>query len=125
MARVLLVDENATVLLSNAMLLKGDGHHVIEAESELEALELFLAGKPDIVVTALNMPERGGMSLIDEIRKTDGRTPIVLMGGLGNSCKQFSLATTKGVNVCLSAPFIPSRLVGAVNGLLHMKVSKR
>jgi CheY-like chemotaxis protein len=53
--------------------------HVILAENGLEGLEKYRQFKVDIVLTDNIMPLMNGLDLISEIRKTDIKTPIILI----------------------------------------------
>jgi two-component system chemotaxis response regulator CheY len=51
----------------------------IEADDGAEALEAFQRGGIDLVLTDWNMPHKSGLELIQEIRRTDGATPIIMV----------------------------------------------
>lgn len=50
-----------------------------------EALKAFLESKPDLVVTDLKMPVKGGLELIEEIRKTGSSCPVIVISALSDS----------------------------------------
>lgn len=52
---------------------------VYEAEDGKKALSLYKEKSPDIIITDINMPKLDGLSLIEEIRKKDKETPIVIL----------------------------------------------
>ena len=53
----------------------------IEASSAAQALDLLENEIPDVILSDLNMPEKNGMELLQELRGRDGfqEVPIVLM----------------------------------------------
>lgn len=85
MKRVLVVDDEPTILKGARMLLELEGFEVITAEDGRKALAL-LNGKgademPDLVLTDRMMPELNGVSLCRRLREDpsfDG-VPIVMM----------------------------------------------
>jgi len=44
-----------------------------------EAYEQYLDKKPDIIISDINMPNLDGLSMIEQIRKTDTETNIIIM----------------------------------------------
>jgi two-component system, OmpR family, response regulator VanR len=52
---------------------------VYSAEDGKEAYEIYEDEAPDIVLTDIKMPKKGGLELIKDIRKHDYKTPVVLM----------------------------------------------
>ena len=53
----------------------------IEASSAAQALDLLENEVPDVILSDLNMPEKNGMELLQELRGRDGfqEVPILLM----------------------------------------------
>ena len=60
MAKILIVDDSGLSRRSLRKILEPAGHHVIEAEDGISALESYFIDKPDLVLLDLNMPERDG-----------------------------------------------------------------
>jgi len=81
---ILVVDDDALVLMNIAALLEDLGHLVLEADSGAEALDIF-EREPgiDLVITDQAMPSMTGVQLIASIRKTRPDMPIVLATGYG------------------------------------------
>jgi len=52
---------------------------VYEAEDGKKALNLYKEKTPDIIISDINMPKLDGFALIEEIRKKDQQTPIVIL----------------------------------------------
>ena len=79
--RVLLVDDEETVLRSFARILRSAGFHVDTASDGQEAVRCFRTGQYHAVVSDISMPSMGGLELLKEIRKHDLDTPVVLVTG--------------------------------------------
>lgn len=58
--KILMVDDEATILLHYKMELEDDGYEVITASDADEALRLFEKEKPDMVTLDVVMPMRAG-----------------------------------------------------------------
>ncbi len=51
---------------------------VYQAKDGLEALEVYRAKKPDIIITDIEMPRLDGLTMAKKIRREDKTTPIVI-----------------------------------------------
>ena len=63
-ASVLLVEDDAATRHAIATFLRGHGHDVIEADDAASAILAWDAGRPDLVVLDLGLPDRDGVSVI-------------------------------------------------------------
>jgi two-component system, chemotaxis family, chemotaxis protein CheY len=81
MSLVLAVDDSPALLALLVKCLRDGGHQVISARDGQEALEQLQRGRPEIVVTDLNMPVMSGLDFIDAARGTpEGQgVPILLL----------------------------------------------
>jgi PAS domain S-box-containing protein len=80
--KVLVVDDDALVLMGTAAMLEDLGHTVVEAYSGREALDRLDAGPDiDLVVTDHMMPGMTGAELAQEIARRRPGMPIVLATG--------------------------------------------
>jgi CheY-like chemotaxis protein len=67
--RVLVVEDQPLNRILLRDLLRHAGHSVVEAGTVDEALDQLRAQVPDLVLTDLQLPGRGGQSLLDEIKR--------------------------------------------------------
>jgi len=106
--RVLLVDDEQTVLETAAALLRMDGHLVHTATSGGPALELATNARPDagydVVLTDLGMPGMNGRQLVAALREAGLRMPCVLVTGWGNELSAADV-TASGAQDVLPKPF--------------------
>jgi two-component system response regulator EvgA len=80
---VLLVDDNARVRATLAMLLRWSrGWEVVgEAEDGATACALAAARRPDLVLLDLSLPDGDGLSLLPRLRALDPPPRVVLLTG--------------------------------------------
>jgi len=79
---ILLVDDEPLVRATTADMLADLGHHVVEAGSAAQALDLLRTGvAPDLVITDYLMPAMNGAELAREIRSRHPDLPILLATG--------------------------------------------
>ena len=84
--RILVVDDDPGARSALAEMLGLIGADVRSAASAADALDLFGAFGPDVLVSDISMPDEGGYSLIGRIRALDrdsgGHVPAVAMTAL-------------------------------------------
>ena len=80
--RVLVVDDDAEVLLVLRWMLEARGATVSEARTGYEAVYLVRRGRFDVVLTDLGLPDISGEAVIVALRdSTEARTPIAVVSG--------------------------------------------
>jgi CheY-like chemotaxis protein len=67
--QVLIVDDDAGVRDSLALLLKASGYEVSTATNGVEALVLLKSGLPAVLLSDLNMPQMSGYELLSTVRQ--------------------------------------------------------
>ena len=78
--RVLLVDDDVSVLAALSDLLRAEDYDVIDAFNGLNAIERFqAAGGADIVLLDLNMPFWGGWKTFDQLTAINPLLPIIII----------------------------------------------
>jgi two-component system response regulator GlrR len=102
-ARLLLVDDDPSLLRLLTLRLEGEGYQVISADCAETALVLLGKNKVDVVLSDLRMPGLDGMALFDEIAKRHPGLPVVLMTAHG-SIPEAVAATQRGVFGFLTKP---------------------
>jgi len=80
---VLVVDDEKSQRDIMTMILEGEGYTVEAASSVTQALALFRSHQADLVLTDLSMPERDGLSLLEELVKLDPEALVILITAYG------------------------------------------
>jgi two-component system, chemotaxis family, chemotaxis protein CheY len=120
MLDVLVVDDSKVMRdMVVACLRARDGLRFTHAASGLEAIERLSLGPFDLVVLDLNMPDIGGMEVLEFIRAQDklSTLPILVVTTRGdeNSREQ---ALKAGASAFMTKPFTPEGILSQVDGLL-------
>jgi two-component system response regulator HydG len=76
---ILVVDDEAGILESLRILLRGEGFTVITAQGGRAGLEQLAATRPDVVLTDIRMPVVDGVQLLTAARQRDPDCPVILM----------------------------------------------
>ena len=119
MARIMIVDDVATIRQIVSSVLKDVGYKVIEAASADEALALAEVKRSHLVVTDVNMRGKSGLDLITELRaiKTYDKTPIVILAKDAND-ENIQKAQGLGAVGWIAKPFTPESLLATINQIL-------
>jgi CheY-like chemotaxis protein len=123
MARVLVVDDNATVRALIEEVVRAAGHSAISAADGQAGLIAFETNKADLVITDMLMPKMDGAEFILRLRAFCPDVKIVAISGGGGALDKGDLlmsAVTLGADAAVPKPFRPSQLrhvVAAVLGL--------
>ena len=111
-AKILTVDDSASIRLTTRVTLSNAGYTVTEAVDGMDGLNKLKAGEFDLVVTDLNMPNMDGLTMIRELRKLPAHTgvPVIFLTTESDGeIKQQARAA--GATGWLTKPFDPESLV--------------
>lgn len=122
--RLLLVDDDPSLLRLLTLRLEGEGYQVINADSAESALMLLTKNSVDVVLSDLRMPGLDGMSLFDEIAKRYKGLPVVLMTAHG-SIPEAVAATQRGVFGFLTKPLNPAELREVLQRALNQSLPEQ
>ncbi len=114
--RLLLVDDDKSALSGLTKILVSDGYSVAGVLSANEALNLLSEEKFDIIITDMDLPGMGGLTLIHEIRKRDKPVAIVVVTAC-SSVKMAVEAMKRGANDYLVKPVNVEELESALERL--------
>lgn len=110
---ILVVDDEPFVCDAVKMMLTFDGHTVETASSAKAALEMFVPGKFDLVITDYAMPQMKGDELALQLRSRSPGQPIILITAYAEMLKA-SLSPLNGVDSVVSKPFLLDDLRAAI-----------
>ena len=124
MTRVLVVDDKELMRDSVATTLSRAGHAVVTASGGKNALTKLAERPCDVVITDLQMPEIGGLELLEEIRKRDEQIAVIFMTAYG-TVETAVQAMKLGAFDYITKPFSGDELVVAVERAVnHSKLVK-
>jgi CheY-like chemotaxis protein len=88
MAKILVIDDEQGIRNLLDTLLRMKGYDVVLAASGRKGVELFRRERPDVVVLDLNMPEMGGIAVLQQIRTLKPHQPVIMLTGAGTPEKE-------------------------------------
>jgi DNA-binding response OmpR family regulator len=114
---VLVVEDEDDVRRLVRVLLERAGHTVVEAANGLEALSVFEADAPDLVVLDVAMPELDGWQTLERIRDLSDVPVLILTARAGELDKVRGLRG--GADDYVTKPFGRQELLARVEALLR------
>lgn len=117
MARILVVDDDATVLNVFEAILTRLGHEVLKASSGRKGVDLYRRHRPMATILDLTLPDMNGIEVLTEIRTVDPHAPVLIWTeadteGLEHDARQ------RGVTDFLVKGFSLHELGGTIRGVL-------
>ncbi len=120
--KILVVDDQRSILDVTAALLREEGHHVVTAIDGAQALESVRSERPDLVISDVVMPEVDGYELCRRLRADPDTAllPIVLMTSLDPHAERLK-GIEAGADDFLAKPVGASELIARVRAFLRVK----
>ncbi|MEZ4726875.1 MAG: adenylate/guanylate cyclase domain-containing protein [Caldilineaceae bacterium] len=102
--KILLVDDEPSTLQLVRKILQADGHKVYEAIDGVQAIEVFEATNPDLVLLDVVIPKIDGLGVLQEIRRRDRLTGVIMVSAL--TSEQLAVKSMlSGADDYISKPF--------------------
>jgi two-component system, OmpR family, KDP operon response regulator KdpE len=116
-ALVLLVEDDAPTRREVATYLRLHGFRVQEAADGTAALERWGAGRPDLILLDLGLPDLDGTTVIRRVRR-EASTPIVVLSARDRDDAKVA-ALEQGADDFVAKPFSPAELVARLRAVLR------
>jgi CheY-like chemotaxis protein len=121
MAKILVFDDEPSILLMLKKMLEKAGHEVDLALNGSDGIALFEKNRPDLVITDIIMPQKEGLETILELRKMYPDLKIIAISGGGRIGPDGYLPSAKifGANMIFQKPLVQKEFMQAVSLLLN------
>jgi len=96
---------------------------VYEASNGEEGYYLYYDKRPDIIISDIEMPEKNGMEMVEEIRKNDLSTIIIMLTAYSNEEYLLNLINLN-INHYILKPVISDNLLGGIVKAFGLKLEK-
>ena len=116
--RVLLVDDDESLLNVVFELLSSLGHDAAAANEGIEALAKFGEQEFDIVITDLGLPGMSGWDIAKAVKLKDPSIPVIIISGWGAQIAESDI-NSRGVDLVLPKPFTLVQLEEAIGTVLE------
>ncbi len=119
--KVLVVDDEPTILETIEIKLRKEGHSVFTAVTAEEGMKLFRQVKPDICLLDVMLPNRSGFDLCRAIRK-DSDVPIIFLTARGSDSDRVA-GFELGADDYIVKPFNLSEVAARVRAVLRRSMA--
>lgn len=119
--KVLVADDESGITRLISSYLKREGFITIIATNGIEAYDLYIEKKPDLLILDIMMPELSGLELAELIRK-DSSVPIIMLTAKTDERDRIE-GFKYGIDDYVSKPFSPGELVQRVKAVLRRSTS--
>jgi CheY-like chemotaxis protein len=122
--KILLVDDDTSLLVTLSDFLRFEGYDVITADSGEQALKKLKQLTPDLIILDMSMPGMGGVGFLKEISSEAGKPkyPVLVLTARANMAEFFANVDVDGF---VSKPCAPSDLLMEVGRILFLRGSKK
>jgi two-component system, chemotaxis family, chemotaxis protein CheY len=117
---ILIVDDSSSLRTVVKIALVRAGYDVLEAGDGKEGLtQLDKAGKVNLIVSDVNMPNMDGITFVTEVKKHPRHrfTPVIMLTTEGADSKK-DQGRAAGAKAWITKPFNPPQLLDAVSKLI-------
>ena len=117
MANILLVDDSRTSRKILRNILESAGHTIIdEATDGEQAIEKYIANRPDITTLDITMPVMDGIEALKQIKMIDSDAKVVMVSASSQKDKLIE-AVKYGAEDFIAKPFEPDQIVTVLGKL--------
>jgi len=113
--RVLIADDDREAVVRLGILLRSEGHQVWSTQDSLEVGTAVREFKPQMVLLDLEMPERDGFQVAEDLCRDYGPDCPVLVAVTGHSTpRDRARAKASGFHHFVAKPYDPEELLSLV-----------
>ncbi|MEW6028772.1 MAG: response regulator [Chloroflexota bacterium] len=111
MLKVLLAEDDATMVSLLKTLLKMEGFEVVSLDSDADVVDAVRRERPDVLLMDVHLSDQNGLDVLKSLREAEGeegnRVRVVMTSGLNveQECRD------RGADEFLLKPFMPDDLI--------------
>jgi CheY-like chemotaxis protein len=121
MPKVMLAEDDATMLSLLRTLLKMEGFETTALGVEEDVIEATCREMPDILLLDVNLTQGNGLDFLRRIRQNDGLKNIVVIMSSGMPLENECLRA--GANAFLLKPYMPDTLISTIKNELSRRIA--
>ena len=118
--RILVVEDDLSILTGLSMNLRFDGYEVLQAQDGRTGLQKAVDERPDLLVLDVMLPELNGYELLRELRRRGLSTPVVMLSARGQEHDK-TLGLDLGADDYVVKPFGLAELLSRIKAVLRRR----
>jgi two-component system, chemotaxis family, chemotaxis protein CheY len=116
--KIMLVDDAAFMRMMIKDTLQKNGYtEIVEAGNGEQAINTYVAEKPDLVLMDITMPVMDGLEALRRLKEMDSSVKVVMCSAMGQETMVVD-ALKLGAKDFIVKPFKPDRIMKTVNSIL-------
>jgi two-component system, OmpR family, alkaline phosphatase synthesis response regulator PhoP len=119
-ARILVVEDDPSILLGVKMNLEGEGYEVIEAMDGERGLNEARGGRFDLLILDVMLPKLNGYELLSALRNGGVRTPVLMLSARSAELDKV-MGLDLGADDYITKPFSLAELLARVRATLRRR----
>ncbi|MHB1087381.1 MAG: response regulator transcription factor [Acidimicrobiales bacterium] len=120
MARVLVIDDDKSLLRALRLGLKAGGHEVLTAETGEGGITQTALHSPDVVILDIGLPDMDGSVVCERIRQWSD-VPIIILSATGTENRKIA-ALNGGANDYVTKPFSMGELEARIRVVVRTRL---
>ena len=118
--RILLIDDDTSLLVTLSDFLRFEGYDVVTAESGEQGLKKLEDIAPDLIILDMSMPGMGGVGFLREISRPSGKPkfPVLVLTARANMAEFFANVDVEGF---IAKPCEPGDLLMEVGRIIFLR----
>ncbi|HAA3485471.1 TPA_asm: DNA-binding response regulator, partial [Listeria monocytogenes] len=123
MVKILVVDDEASIVTLLQFNIEKAGFDVVTAEDGRTGYELALSEKPDLIVLDLMLPEMDGIEVTKKLRQDKVNVPILMLTAKDEELDKI-IGLELGADDYMTKPFSPREVVARIKAILRRTEGK-
>ncbi len=122
--KILYVEDNEAARESTLGIFEEFFGDIVVAVDGLDGLEKFKSNDIDIIITDINMPNMNGLEMIEEIKKFDDKTPVLVLSA-HNEPELFTESIRLGVDGYIFKPVDLEQFVNILKKITNQVLTRK
>lgn len=116
MSKILVIEDDSGILLSLSLYIQKENYTLVTCADGADAMEIFHKEKPGLVILDINLPNKSGIEICQEIR-AKYNTPIIVLSARDSEEDKLALFEL-GVDDYVAKPFSNRELMARISAVL-------
>ncbi|MGV3620057.1 MAG: response regulator transcription factor [Archangium sp.] len=119
--RILVVEDDLSILTGLSMSLRFEGYDVIQAQDGKTGLQKVLDERPDLLVLDVMLPQMNGFEVLEELKRRGNAVPVVVLTAKGVETDRV-MGLNLGADDYVVKPFGLQELLARIRAVLRRRV---
>jgi two-component system alkaline phosphatase synthesis response regulator PhoP len=118
--RILVVEDDLSILTGLSMSLRFEGYDVIQAQDGRTGLQKVLDERPDLLVLDIMLPQMNGFEVLEELKRRANTVPVVVLSAKGVETDRV-MGLNLGADDYVVKPFGLQELLARIRAVLRRR----